>query len=451
MAAAIQRWKRTFYEIIAGEISAMTRYFDRVIQFTPSLADSGYLLQCIDASEKAIAADAESMPDLGQERDRRTAVLLNGTLNRELNIQALLMRVRERLARTSRVVVVAYNPYLSLLYRFASWLGLRAAEPTATFVTLTDLRNLARLSGFEVVRVRPCVAFPWRLLGIGTAINALLSILPLFRWRALVHIITLRPLIALGDRPSLSIVIPARNERGNIEAALQRMPDLGTNLEIIFVEGHSTDGTWEEIERVAAAWRERFEIKTLRQSGRGKNDAVRLGFAHATRELLTILDADLAMPPELLVQFYDAWVRGLADFINGSRLVYPMEGNAMPLLNRLGNIFFAKMLSYVLDTPVGDSLCGTKLLARHDYARMVAWRRDFGDFDPFGDFELLFPAAILSLAVIDVPVRYHARVYGSTNIRRFSDGAKLLEMTLLGWWRIKARVGGQPRRQMASP
>src|SRR5207247_978117 len=210
MAAAIQRWKRTFYERIASEISAMTRYYDAVIQFEPVPSDTGYLLECIDAPQKSVASEI----DLRGDREHRTAVLLNGNLNRELNIQDLLMRIRERMSRTSRLVVVSYNPYLALLYRFATALGLRAAEPNMTFVTLTDLCNLARLSGLEIVRVRPCVAFPWRMVGLGSAINALLSILPFFGWRALVHVITLRPLGVGGERPSLSVVIPAAHAPG---------------------------------------------------------------------------------------------------------------------------------------------------------------------------------------------------------------------------------------------
>jgi glycosyltransferase involved in cell wall biosynthesis len=209
------------------------------------------------------------------------------------------------------------------------------------------------------------------------------------------------------------------------------------------VEGHSTDGTWEEIQRVATLYEGRFQIKTLQQSGKGKADAVRLGFAHATQPLLTILDADLTMPPEMLSRFYEAYSQGRADFINGSRLVYPMEGEAMRFLNRLGNVFFAKALSWVLDTRLSDSLCGTKLFARHDYERMRAWRRDFGDFDPFGDFELLFPAAVLGLGSVDIPVRYLARRYGSTSIHRFSHGWQLLRMTCIGLFRIKIgrRIG----------
>jgi len=256
------------------------------------------------------------------------------------------------------------------------------------------------------------------------------------RWFSLTSVVVLRPLPA----PSLngvSCVIPARNERGNIENALKRFPDLGCEAEIIFVEGHSTDGTWEEILRVSALYKDQFRILAVQQPGKGKADAVRLGFSHARQDLLVVLDADLTMPPEMLSRFVYAYNQGYGDFINGSRLVYPMEGAAMRFLNRMGNIFFAKMLSAVLDVRLGDSLCGTKLVTRHDYQRMIAWRRDFGEFDPFGDFELLFPAAVLGLDIVDIPVRYLARTYGETNIQRFRHGLQLLKMTWVGLVRIK--------------
>jgi len=100
-------------------------------------------------------------------------------------------------------------------------------------------------------------------------------------------------------------------------------------------------------------------------------------------------------------------------------------------------VFFAKALSVTLGSRLGDSLCGTKLVTRHDYQRMIRWRKDFGDFDPFGDFELLFPAAIMGLGMVDIPVRYLARHYGSTNINRFRHGLELLRMTSIGFFRIK--------------
>jgi glycosyltransferase involved in cell wall biosynthesis len=206
---------------------------------------------------------------------------------------------------------------------------------------------------------------------------------------------------------------------------------------VLFVEGHSTDGTWDVIQQLCTTYSGPLRLRAIQQTGRGKADAVRVGFRLATGDVLAILDADLTMPPELLPRFYEAFVSGHADFVNGSRLLYPMEGAAMRPLNRLGNIFFAKALSYVLDTRIGDSLCGTKLLSRKNWYRMQEWRDDFGDFDPFGDFELIFPAAVLGLGIVDVPIRYRDRSYGTTNISRFRHGWMLLRMTLIAFFRIK--------------
>ena len=430
------RWSRYINSVLAREISKLTRYYDCVIQWLPRPADTGMLLDGVDAPAKMTIGDGDSFPDLSGETERRTAVLLNGTLNHHLDIQGLLLQLKTRLGATSRVVVIIYNPYLRFLYRLANSLGIRRGDLPGTFVTRVDLANLAELAGFAIVRERTCVYMPWRLLGVGDIVNRWFRLVPVLRWLSFAYVLVLRPRVARG-RSGLTCVIPARNECGNIENALRRFPVLGCPLEIIFVEGHSTDGTWEEIQRVAQDYGHLFRIKALRQTGKGKADAVRLGFAEATEPLMTILDADLTMPPEMLTRFYEAYCEGHGDFINGSRLVYPMEGEAMRFLNRLGNVFFAKALGWVLDNPLSDSLCGTKLLARHDYQRMIAWRRDFGEFDPFGDFELLFPAATLGLGTVDIPVRYLARTYGSTNINRFQHGFQLLRMTLVGFFRIK--------------
>jgi hypothetical protein len=425
---------------LGREISRLTRYYDCVVQYAPREEDPGHLLAVIDAPQKGRIEAGQAFPDLSADVDRRTAVLLNGTANYDFDIEGTLGAIRARLARTSRLLLVIYNPYLRALYSLATRMGLRSGEQPTTFVTRLDLQNLARLSGFEIVREQPAVYCPWRLAGLGTLVNRLLPAVPFVRWLGLTYVVVLRPLVPTVPS-GLTCVIPARNERGNIENALRRFPDLGCTTEIVFVEGHSTDGTWDEIQRVAREHSDRFRIVALQQTGKGKADAVRLGFARASQELLTILDADLTMPPELLHRFYDAYCAGHGDFVNGSRLVYPMEGEAMRFLNRLGNVFFAKALSAVLGARFSDSLCGTKLLARHDYERMVRWRRDFGDFDPFGDFELLFPAAVLALGSVDVPVRYRARTYGSTNIRRFAHGLELLRMTAVGFWRIKLGFG----------
>lgn len=429
------RWKRYFVEVIAAEISAMTRYYDRVVQWMRRPEDDGTLLDAIDCPQKDLAES--DPPDCSTETERRTAFLLYATVNHHYDIEGILKDLKPRLSRTSRIVVVAFNPYLQWLYWIALELGLKAGEMPTTFITFTDLDNICKLAGYERVRFRNAVYCPWWLLGIGSLINAVMPAVPLLRHLSLTSVITIRPVIASSEPPTASIIVAARNERGNIEPNIQRLLAAGVRDEVIFVEGHSSDGTWEEIVRVRDAYGSQLPIQAFQQEGKGKADAIHLGFDRASGQLLVILDADLTVPPELVPRFIDAWASGKADFINGSRIVYPMEGEAMRFLNRLGNVFFAKALTWVLGVRLGDSLCANKLLSRSDYQRMKAWRRDFGDFDPFGDFELLFPAAILGIGVIDVPVRYRARVYGSTQISRFRDGFELLKMTVVGFFRVK--------------
>jgi len=431
-------WRHYVNRLIGSEISAFSRYYNRLIQWKISKNDSGLIFNSIECKNKERRYDDNDFPDLTHQREHRTLILLNGTFNHHYDIQGLLQKVKPKLSRTSRIVVVTYNPYYKWLYWLANKLGIRKGELPHTFLTRTALNNLSKISGFDVVKLRPVVYCPFSLKGIGSFINRILPAIPFIRDLALAHIIVLRPIIKESSKRSLSIIIPARNEKGNIEEALKRLTHLNKiDLEIIFVEGHSQDGTWEEILRVKKEYSSRFYIKAFQQTGNGKGDAVRLGFSHATKDLLTILDADLTMPPEKLNRFYNAYCNGIADFINGSRLIYPMEGKAMRFLNLLGNVFYSKVLSYVLDTKLSDSLCGTKLLSRSDYHRFVSWRKDFGDFDPFGDFELLFPAAILSLGIVDIPIRYLDRTYGSTNIKRFRHGLMLLKMVSIGAMRIK--------------
>jgi hypothetical protein len=434
-------WKlrtRYVHRQIAAEVSTVTRYYDRVVQWAPLPWDRGDLLEAVDCPRKETVGAEQEPPDFSRDREERSAVLLHANFNYDLDIEALLGRLKPRLSRTSRVLAVCYNPYLRWAFRIAHRLGLREGDVPTTFVTRAVLINIARLAGFEIVRERPAAYFPFALFGLGTLLDRLISALPLVRNFALIDILFLRPIEPSRERPSLSIVIPARNERGNIEPAIARLPEFGNaSVEVVFVEGHSTDGTWEEIQRVVRAAPVRLRCKALQQKGVGKADAVRLGFESSGGDVVTVLDADLTMPPELLPRFYDAYCRGDADFVNGSRLVYPMEGKAMRALNLFGNLVFTRTLSWIMGARLTDVLCGTKLLARHDYERFRRWREDFGDFDPFGDFELLFPAAVLGLGIVDVPIRYRDRTFGTTQIRRFRHGWELAKMTAVAVLKVK--------------
>ncbi|MGE3261133.1 MAG: glycosyltransferase family 2 protein [Bacteriovoracia bacterium] len=427
-------------ELIAEEVTTHSRYFDATIQVYPLAHEEGTILRKLRSPQKMVVRHLQEAHSA--DTQARRLFFLNGNLNHHLDVEGLLGELKRVMHRGDRVTAVVYNSYLRALYHLANLFGWRKGDLPTTYFTQASLENIAKLAGFEITRSRPVGFVPFRLLGLGKALNILLQGLPGIRWFGLAQVVVLRPLLPSTNKLSVSILIPARNERGNIESAISRLPSLGgAKREVIFIEGHSTDGTWEEILRVQKKYAESLRIVALQQEGTGKADAVRLGLAKATGDLVTILDADLTMPPELLSRFYEAYELGLADFVNGSRLLYPMEGEAMRFLNWLGNIFFAKALSFVLETQLGDSLCGTKLMARRDYERFCQWRKDFGVFDPFGDFELLFPAAVLGLGSIDIPVRYRARTYGFTNIQRFRDGWVLLRMTLLALTRIRFGLG----------
>jgi len=432
--------RKFIYSRVAKELATSVRYFEQLWYWSPSEDD--LLLEQLPGRQRRAIHSVEEYEGDPESHTSRQIVVLNGVLNTSLDIQRIFLGLKQKMARGDRLAAVLYNPYLRWVYNLADRFGLRNAPSASTFVTRVDLQNLAKISGFEVVRLRPVSSFPFRLFGLGTLVDAIMRSLPLIRQLSLVQVAILRPIVLWKHKPSLTIIVPARNEKGNIRSALDRLPEIpGADVEVIFVEGHSSDDTWAEIQQVVEDHGGPVSVRACQQTGKGKADAVRLGFGMATGELLTILDADLTMPPELLPRFYDAYCAGDGDFINGSRLVYPMESQAMRSLNRLGNIFFSKALSWVLEVRLGDTLCGTKLLASLDYRRMMEWRADFGDFDPFGDFEVLFPAATLALGVVDVPIRYRDRVYGSTNISRFRHGFELIRMTIIGLFRIRMGLG----------
>ncbi|MEQ1897825.1 MAG: glycosyltransferase family 2 protein [Vicinamibacterales bacterium] len=364
-------------------------------------------------------------------------IILNGCLHYERNIQDLLERLRGASPPSARLVITYYSSVWKPLFRLASRLGLSTKGPERNWLAPSDVLNLLRLAGWQAVSESPRVLLPVRVPVLSDLVNRWLAPIPPFSWFAMVRIVVAEPtLVASADRPSVSVVIPARNERGNIESAIMRTPAMGPDDELIFVEGHSADGTWEEIEAAAARHPER-RIVCLRQTGRGKGDAVRAGFAAARHEVLMILDADLTVPPEELPRFYRALTGGVGDLINGSRLVYPMEQRAMRFANMVGNKFFAAAFSFLLGQPLKDTLCGTKVLRRSAYEAIARDRLYFGDFDPFGDFDLLFGASRQAMRIVELPIRYQERTYGDTNIRRWTHGWLLLRMTVFAARRIK--------------
>ena len=440
---ANQRFNHYISRLVAAEINRFSTYYESALQLLPLKSNGDGMFAEVKCDEKKVL---ESLTELEPIEDTaRRVLILDGNFNHGADIQSLLNELYEKMGRGDRLVAVLCNPYFRWIHRITNILKMRDQGERVTFVTNADLCNVNKLCGFETVRQRNVGFIPFSIFGVGDFLNKILPAIPLLRCLSIASIVVLRPLKSFESKPSLSIVIPARNESGNIENGLKRLPEMpSVDLEVIFVEGNSSDNTWEEIQRVVALDEyKHLNCMALQQPGKGKKDATMVGFGAATKDLVTVLDADLTMPPESLPRFYEAYRSGQADMVNGTRLMYPMEDEAMRFLNRLGNLFFAKALSRVLNVSIGDSLCGTKMFSRRDHYRYLRWLEDFGDFDPFGDFQMLFPSAELCLGTVDVPVVYKARTYGRTNINRFRDGAILLKMTWQGF--AKITLGALPK------
>jgi len=357
------------------------------------------------------------------------------------DVWAALRGLRQVMRPDSRLFLSYYNFVWELPMRAAAALKLKMPVAQQNWLGQNDLKNLLELNDLDVVQSGTAVLAPVKIPVVSTIANRLLARAPGLRHMSLVQYFLARPVWQhrAPHKPlSVSVVVPCRNERGNVDDIFDRTPQIGAGTELIFVDGNSSDGTVDAIERRLPG---RPNTSLIHQGdGKGKGDAVRKGFAAAKGDVLFILDADLTVPPEDLNKFYLALAEGHAEFINGTRLVYPMEGEAMRFLNLLGNKFFSMAFTYILGRPLKDTLCGTKVLSREDYAKIAAGRAYFGDFDPFGDFDLLFGAARAGLQIIEVPVRYRARTYGDTKIDRFKHGWLLLRMTALAFRKFKLTV-----------
>lgn len=370
-------------------------------------------------------------------------VLMANTLSYIQDVPKALKNVHKACDPSTRLILSFHNPAWETILSLATLIKQRMPLPPLNWLSFNDLENLLNLSGFEVINHNKRLLLPKWIPLISGLVNRFLAPLPGLNSLCLSEFIVARRMPeAIAAQSAIrektcSVIIPARNEAGNIESCITRMPRMGKHTEIIFVEGHSIDDTWAEIQRVQAEYGDRWDIKICQQTGKGKGNAVRQGFDMATGDVLMILDSDLTVRPEDLVYFFQAVASGYCEMANGCRLIYPVSAAAMPLLNRMANRFFAWLLSYLLNTRIKDSLCGTKVISKENYLKIVENRSYFGDFDPFGDFDLLFGAAKLSLKIKDIPVRYFPRQYGSSNIQHVKEGLNLFKMCLYAAQKIK--------------
>jgi ubiquinone/menaquinone biosynthesis C-methylase UbiE len=439
------KWKKRnrFYH------KALEKYFSFIIPENSNVLElgcgTGDLLNSlkpayglgVDFSERMIDIASSTYPALNFEisdvqqlhlHEKFDYVVMSDLITSLTDVQMAVKNLQQVTNTRSRLVISTYNFLWEPVLRLAEFLHLKAKQPLQNWLSKSDIENLLELEGYEIVKIERKVLLPVKIPLLNFIFNKILANLPLVHHLCLVLFVVARQRTEVEHDKSVSILVPARNEKGNIENAILRTPEFGKWQEFIYVEGNSSDGTYEEMLRVQAQYPDK-RIKVIKQSGKGKGNAVREGFDIATGDVLMILDADLTTPPEDMPKFYEALAKNRGEFINGCRLVYPMEKEAMRFLNLIGNKFFSLFFTYLLGQRLKDTLCGTKVLLKEDYEKIKANRNYFGEFDPFGDFDLIFGAAKLNLKIVEIYVRYRERKYGSTQISRFKHGWLLIKMS----------------------
>ncbi|MBI2268218.1 MAG: glycosyltransferase family 2 protein [Candidatus Blackburnbacteria bacterium] len=387
---------------------------------------------------KQIVPRGYSSTRIGEEKanGKSDYLLLQNSLAYSEDVQNSVGKLKKYCKPRSRIVVVGYSFLWKPILDLATFFGLRKKDPREpNWLSQQDINNIFQLEGCEEVKRGRRLLLPIPLGSFSPLINNFIGQLPLINKLCLVtyQIFRLKP---QPKHYSVSIIIPARNEAGNIKKLLKEIPNLGKKTEVIFIEGHSTDNTYAVIQKEIMNAK-KFKTLLCKQKNKGKADAVRLGFQKAKNDILIILDADLTVPPSDLIKFYRALSENHCDFANGSRLIYPVPKQAMRSLNYLGNKLFSLTFTFLLGQKIKDTLCGTKVLFRKDYLEIEKNRKTFGELDPFGDFDLLFGATKLNLKIIEVPVRYRERKYGKSNINRIIHGWLLLKMVAVAAKKIK--------------
>jgi SAM-dependent methyltransferase len=384
-----------------------------------------------------ISGDFEDPLILSNIKRSFDVILLSDVLSSVKDVQVTFQNLIPLCNENTRIIIAFHYLIGISVLRIFSKILFKSNVFNQNNFTLNDINYFLILNDYEIIHYDSRILMPWNLYGIGTFINSYIATLPIIKFLCSRRYVVARPILkSVRTEKSTSIIIPCRNEKGNIESAIKRIPQFCKNIEIIFVEGHSSDGTLEELERVKKLY-EHYNILVTQQDGNGKGDAVRKGFELAKGDILIILDADLTVAPEDLPKFYNALNEGTGEFINGTRMIYPMEGQAMQFLNYIANTFFSWLFSWLINQRITDTLCGTKALTKYHYNEILKNRNFFGDFDPFGDFDLLFGAAKLNLKIVEVPIRYSSRIYGSTQISRFQHGWLLLKMVIYSFKKFK--------------
>ncbi len=389
-----------------------------------------------------ISGNAENAAKLVDSNVNLDYIIICDSIGYIKDIQNLFGEIQKLTKPHTRLIITYFSPLWVPFLSIATFLKLKMKIPNTSLLYPADIKNFLKISNFDTVRTEKKILFPYKFFGLGRLINRFIAVVPLISNLCLRHYVIARSLKSSKNNvpKSASIIIPCKNEEKNIKLAISRIPKFTNDIEVIFVEGNSKDRTWNEIQKVIKdnKTKKKFSVKGFKQKGKGKADAVFLGFEKAKNDVLIILDADLTVAPEDLGKFWEKIFSGDAEFVNGTRLVYPMDDDAMRYLNHIANRGFSLLFTWLLGQRYTDTLCGTKVIKKNDFFKIKKQIPDFEDFDPFGDFYLIFGSQKLCLKMVEIPIRYKARIHGETQISRFTHGLLLIKMLLVAFFRIKA-------------
>ncbi len=456
LSATRDKWiekNKYYYDYIKGLLRFIVETDSKVLQIK---CETGQFLDAVnpgygigvDSSVKMIHLAKKKYPHLNFEiydlekvkiEEKFDYILMVNVLGDIVDVKKFFHNIKSMVTAETRLVIIYYNYLWQPIVKLAERLNLKVVQPTQNWLSLNDINNLLYLAGYEVVKQYYSLLFPKYIPILSNFLNKILARIPGIQKLCFVQVVVAKEIVNRDkyNKHSVSVIIPCKNERGNIEDAVNRMPEMGNHMEIIFCDDKSTDGTPEEVLKIKEKYPEK-DIKLVYGPGVCKSRNVWTGFDAANGDILMILDGDLTIIPEELPYFFDAIVEGKGEFINGSRLIYSMEKNAMPTFNILGNKLFSLIFSYLLGQKIKDTLCGTKVLWRRDYLKLKKYISEWGAEDRWGDYDLLFGATKLNLKIIDMPVHYFDRRYGMTKMTKvFTHGLIMLRMCWAALWRLK--------------
>lgn len=238
----------------------------------------------------------------------------------------------------------------------------------------------------------------------------------------------------------VSLIIPCRNEALNLEYLLREIKDIPSGVEIVLIEGGSSDETWNICEKIKS--QRPLNTKVIQQSLTGKMNAVIEGVKIAKFKHIAIWDADFTVRAEDQVKIVQRYMEQDGQvLISGSRLNRTLEFGSMRLINFAGNVFFAFVLTLILRNIIKDSLCGSKVFPADLLLNPID--SQIQRMDPFGDHSILLESRLRGMKIEFVKIKYRKRMHGTTNIHRFKDGMKLLRMLPVLYDSYSKRVKSQ--------